>query len=196
MFSYKGKIIELKRKNGRRFKPTGLRQRAMDKLIFEDAVKIKAVTIWVATGSVEQACELAEIPISTFRKWKREPWFQLIVDEVQVERNGALDTAFSDACKLAMEQLMDRLKNGDSYVNTKGIVVRRPVAARDLAIIAAVNIDKRKIIRDAARREEEKEELPKQVESKIVDKLEELRKTFEDLAGKGNRKTAEIKAIK
>ena len=48
----------------------------------------------------------------------------------------------------ATTELLDRLKNGDPYI-VAGEVKRKPVSARDLALVAAITFDKRALARNA-----------------------------------------------
>lgn len=43
--------------------------------------------------------------------------------------------------------MLDRLENGDFYVDKDGRVMRKPVSVRDAAIVGAIGIDKRNILR-------------------------------------------------
>jgi hypothetical protein len=51
------------------------------------------------------------------------------------------------ACSSDAEHLLDRLKHGDPYV-VGGDVKRKPVSARDLALVAAITYDKRALSRN------------------------------------------------
>jgi hypothetical protein len=47
------------------------------------------------------------------------------------------------------ESIIDRLDNGDAYV-VGGEVKRKPVSARDLALVAAITFDKRQLARNGS----------------------------------------------
>lgn len=55
------------------------------------------------------------------------------------------DGAFTRIIHEATAQLLDRVKNGDP-VMVAGTVKRKPVSARDLALVAAITYDKRALV--------------------------------------------------
>jgi hypothetical protein len=65
--------------------------------------------------------------------------------------NLALFLYASNRTLLMQESIIDRLDNGDPYV-VGGEVKRKPVSARDLALVAAITFDKRQLARATDRR--------------------------------------------
>ena len=74
--------------------------------------------------------------------WTTQSWFGTLLAEVRQEKNAELDAAYTRILHKATDELIDRLENGDPVV-INGKVARKPVAARDLALVAAITFDKR-----------------------------------------------------
>src|SRR5262249_38313588 len=64
------------------------------------------------------------------------------------EKGAELDGAYTRILDKALQELLDRLEQGDPFV-VGGEVKRKPVSARDLALVAAITYDKRRLSRDA-----------------------------------------------
>lgn len=114
---------------------------------FEPAKQFEATTLYAATGSFALASEKSGVPEKVIRKWAREPWFRDILFEFRMENLAKLDAAFTEIIDKAALELKDRLENGDWVVTKFGKQVRKPVGIRDLALVQAINIDKRQLIR-------------------------------------------------
>jgi hypothetical protein len=72
-----------------------------------------------------------------------------MVVELRAEKGAELDGVFTRIIHEATEHLLDRLKHGDPYV-VGGEVRRKPVSARDLALVAAITYDKRALSRNSS----------------------------------------------
>jgi hypothetical protein len=84
----------------------------------------------------------------------------------------------------SLDELKDRLVNGDIGQNHRGEVIRKPVQANTLAYILSQSIDKLQTVRgEPEKREIVVEKLPE----KQVDRLEKLAETFESLAKFGRK---------
>jgi hypothetical protein len=183
-YTYQGQPIYLAKTRGAR--PQGLRKLAMEKGMYDEEKRIEAVTVYVVTGSMDQMESITGVSKAIFKKWKKEPWFQIVVNDVRLERNEDTDAKFSELLELVLGQIKDRVVNGEKYVTQGGKVIQKPVSARDLALIASINVDKRKIVRDEAKGAVQAEQKKDGAEV-IVNKLDELKKVFEDLATKGTK---------
>jgi hypothetical protein len=67
--------------------------------------------------------------------------------ELRAEKAAELDGVYTRILDEATTQLLDRVRNGDPYI-VGGEVKRKPVAARDLALVAAITFDKRALARN------------------------------------------------
>lgn len=168
-FKFQGKEIILSKTRGRPV--TGLVKKGIERGIYPKGKQLEAALLYAATGNYELASEKSSVPIKFIRKWSLEPWFKDILLEFRHENLTKLDAAFTEVIDKAMVEIKDRLENGDSVVTKSGAIVKKPVGIRDLALVQAINIDKRQLIRG---------EPTSRSESKSVDAT----KVLEDLAEK------------
>jgi hypothetical protein len=188
-FTFRGKEIVLQGAPGRPH--TGLVRKGMEKGIFPDRKKLEVVGLYAALGKVKEVSELSKVPISQIYKWRKEPWFQDALKEIRIENNEKIDAKFTEIIEEALEQVTDRVRNGDYTQNAKGEVIRRPISAKDLSLVVAINVDKRELLRGEAT--SRVVTLGTGVE-KTVDRLEKLAETFSNLAKYGRKKVETIDA--
>lgn len=174
-FIYKGKEIILSKTRGAPL--TGIRKQAG---WHPETKKIEVATLYATTGNAEKVAELAQIPVKTVRNWTREQWFKTLLEEIRNENNELLDAKFTEIVHKAQDLVVDRLENGDFYVNRDGELHRKPVGIRDLALVSAITVDKRQIIRNKP--------TSITVQGQTEDqKLEKLKEFFVDLVQKGKK---------
>ena len=95
--------------------------------------------------------------------WSIQPWFATMLAELRAVKGAELDGIYTRILDEATEQLLDRVKHGDPIL-VKGQIRRKPVSARDLALVAAITFDKRQLCRN----------LPDQTPGAKVDPIREL----------------------
>lgn len=156
----------------------------MEKGIYPEEKRIEAVAIYAATGNIRTTAELSKVSETHLRKWRKEDWFQDLLREIRQENNDKIDVKFTEIVELALDGLKERLINGDHQVLKDGTIVRKPISARDLSIVSAINVDKRQLLRGEAT---SRSESVGRVEDKAVDRLEKLAETFENLARFGRQ---------
>lgn len=149
--------------------------------------KIEALTILAATGVYKEVEKLTGVPASTVRVWMREQWARDLLDEIRGENDQAIDSKFTQIMHSALEQLSDRVENGDVKVLKDGSTLRVPIAARDLAIVTAINVDKRQLLRGKPTSRSEQV-----TENSRLQKLEQM---FLKLAKPVVRKPVEIQDV-
>lgn len=186
-FTFRGKEIVLQGTNGR--PPQGLVRRGMERGIYPEKKKLEVVALYAALGQVKRVAELAKIPESIVYSWRKQQWFHDCLREIRTENNEKLDAKFTEVVEEALEQVTDRVRYGDYSQNAKGEVVRRPVSAKDLSLVVAINLDKRELLRGEPT--SRTADTSKVVE-KTVDRLEKLAETFENLAKFGRKKVETI----
>lgn len=140
-----GKEILVTKTRGRPF--SGLVKKGMDKGMFPVAKQFEAATLYAATGNYELTSEKTGVPAKHLRKWSLEPWFREILVQFRQENLTKLESNFTRVIDKAMVEIEERLEKGDVVLTKGGQLVRKPVAIRDLAIVQAINIDKRQLIR-------------------------------------------------
>lgn len=110
--------------------------------------KLQAVVAWLMTGSVKAAAEVASVSAGTIMGWKKTaPWWKPLAGAVQQERSDELNAEMSSVIHQAMDELQDRINNGDYKYNAKlDKAVQIPMAARDLASIVDRMISNRNLL--------------------------------------------------
>jgi hypothetical protein len=141
-FTFRGRDIILSKTRGRPL--AGIKKR---KGYYDDTKRIEVATLYAVIGDPEKISELTSVPIGTIRDWRSEQWFRTLLEEIKDENNEKLDSKFTEIVHKSQDLLMDRLDNGDFTFNREGSLVRKPVSARDLALVGAITVDKRQIIR-------------------------------------------------
>jgi hypothetical protein len=188
-FTFRGKEIVLQGAPGR--PPTGLVRKGMERGIYPEKKKIEVVALYAATGQIKRVAEIAKVPASCVQRWRREVWFQDLLREIRTENNEKLDAKFTEIIEEALEQVTDRVRNGDYVQNAKGELLRKPIPAKDLSLVVAINVDKRELLRGEPT--SRVSDTSKGVE-KTVDRLEKLAETFSNLAKYGRKKVETIDA--
>lgn len=112
------------------------------------AVKDKAVEMYVTTGSPTKTCRELNIPIDTFLNWRKKDWFKDAIAAKRNEQIELLDSKITESIDEAILQMQDRLKNGDTVYNQRtGKFTQAPAKLRDLNSAFNSLIDKRQLIR-------------------------------------------------
>lgn len=171
-FTYKGEEIVLSKTRGRPMNA--------GKGLFglPDTKRIEVATLYAALGSVNAVAELSGVHATTIRGWRKEEWFVALLEEVRNENNDKIDVKFTETISKALDLVSERLENGDPHVLKTGEVIRVPVKIRDLALVSAINVDKRQILRNKPTAITQQQAVP------VLDKLDELAKAFTALANK------------
>lgn len=115
--------------------------------LYTDDKRREAVAQYVVLGNWRKVAEATGIPQRTLGDWSKQPWFYTLIAEVRAEKGAELDGQLTRIIHKATDQLMDRLENGDPVL-IAGQIRRKPVSARDLAMVAAIVYDKRALRRD------------------------------------------------
>lgn len=188
-FTFRGKEIVLSKTRGRPF--SGLVAKGMERGMYPEQKRLEVVSLFAATGNFKQVSELTSVPVPTIKVWRKQDWFQELLKEIRDENNEKIDAKFTEIIENALEQVADRVQNGDFVVTPRGDLIRRPIPAKDLSLVVAINVDKRQLLRgEPTNRTEDKVSVPESV----VNRLDKLAKTFEDLAKHGRKpRTLEVK---
>jgi len=178
-FTYLGREIVLSKTRGRPMTGKGI-------FGLPDSKRIEVATLWAVVGNIKKVAELSGLNETTIRKWTKEDWFKKLLEDIRTENDEKIDSQTTEIVDKALDAIKDRIENGDFQVTKTGEIVRKPVAIRDLAIVAAISIDKRQLLRGKP---------TSRTESVSSEKtLENLASTFAQLAGK-TRKPLEIQDV-
>ncbi len=112
------------------------------------------VLSYFATGNAMKSGAAVGIHRQTVFKWKNSDWFAKALKDLQRAHDGEMDARISGILTRALEQIEDRLENGDEkilVVKDVGVVIeRQKIGAKDLSVVAAVLFDKREKLRKEA----------------------------------------------
>jgi hypothetical protein len=129
-------------------KPGQLRVAGDGRTTYSDKQKMEAVCSFAVCGNSRRVAELTGVPEATIRSWKQTEWWYETTQRIVQEENEELDTKLTKLINKAVDNVNDRLDNGDMVYDTKrGKLVNRPMSGKDTAIVAAITLDKRQLLR-------------------------------------------------
>lgn len=115
---------------------------------YSDQLKMEVVCSYAVCGNARRVAEIHGIPEGTVRAWKTTEWWNEVTARIRQEEDEELDTKLTKLLNKAVEGVNDRLEEGDwLYDAKKGELLRKPINAKDLAIITAITVDKRELLR-------------------------------------------------
>jgi len=116
--------------------------------LWSDKKKNEAIAVFLATGSVTLTSEQINVPIHTINKWKASPWWKDKIQEIQKDDYDRIDTRLTKAIDKTLDEVMDRLNNGEYMFDVRtGKVKRIPAKLRDINTTFTQLLDKRQLIR-------------------------------------------------
>lgn len=140
-YFYKGMEVVAIRKQG---KPKKYR----NPNFYDQEKKLEAATLYCVYGDAKEVSRLTDVPEKVIKEWKQEPWWYEIQKEVYVEQNENLAAKLSKTLAKTIDELNDRLENGDQTYNPKtGEVTRKPIEARVVVSIFDSLAHQRRITR-------------------------------------------------
>ena len=136
-----------------------------------------------------KAASLLNVPYRTVVDWAKTDWWNEIELKLRSQAQKSLESKFTAILKKGAEMLEERLDNGDPKVLKDGTEVRQGVSAKDVALIICQVFDKRALTRgDPTSRTERT--------STARDKLKNMAREMEQVAGKDEVKPVETEAVK
>jgi transposase-like protein len=119
-------------------------EKGVSKPRWSESDKARAVAAYCTVGSYSKAADLTGIPEMTLRYWGRQPWFLEEMHRADQAETLELKSIYTKIAKKATELLEKRIEDGDEVVTRDGDIVHRAVAAKDLAVISGIAMEKRK----------------------------------------------------
>lgn len=117
-------------------------------LHWEDKKKLEVVTTYLALGKLPLVAAMTNVPLSTLRQWKMQPWWKEFEVEITSEDDLELSGKLKKIVDRSLDAVVDRIANGEFKVNNKtGKVDRVPVNLRDVHRVSVDLIDKYNLIR-------------------------------------------------
>lgn len=180
-YTYEGKQIVLTQQVGGAKKNT-----LYAKNWFPQEKRLEAATMYAVLRDFEKVSEIVGIPVRILKQYTVQPWWDNIVSKVIKEANEELDGKITQALDKGLDVLLDRIQNGEIWVDRKTGEHRRvPIAAKTVVLATDVLFDKRQLLRGEATTRSDSIS-PEQ-------KLLALKEQFEKLAkSKGINPEAEI----
>lgn len=115
---------------------------------WSDKKRLEVVTTYLTTGKKPITSAITGVPVETIKTWMRQDWWKKMVEEVQYEDNIELDDKLKKVMDKALDQVMDRLENGEFYYDPRtGKVKRVPAKLRDVNKVMTDMVDKRQLIK-------------------------------------------------
>lgn len=112
--------------------------------------RIKAAMLYATDGNLAAVSRKMDLVYDTLKDWKCQPWWPLAVRECRDKKQDELDAMLSKVVFEAINEISDRVREGDFIAKKDGTVGRLPMKGRDLAITLGVLYDKRALIRGQA----------------------------------------------
>ena len=139
---------------------------------WSDNQKIGAVTTYLACGNLSLTSTAVDIPLPTLKRWKAAAWWKQLTDDIRSEENLHLDAKLAKVVNKSVEQLMDRVENGDyQYDQRTGQLARVPIKARDAAKITTDMIDRRQLLQE---RQQDRQDGTRKIEDKLLKLADEF----------------------
>ena len=133
----------LKPKRGR--KP---RHGTQKRLWHSEEDRIRAATVYATCGSAAETERITGIPAGTVRQWRSQDWWPQVIERVQAESDDLMDVKFTEIVSNTVEQINDRIANGNYLFNKRtGQLERIPAPLKDLGVTASIFMDKRDLVR-------------------------------------------------
>ncbi len=114
---------------------------------YTDEDRRTAVATWLVLGNVERSAERLGMPAPTLYQWKQQPWWSEMLRGLRTEDIDAIDARFTGYIHKALDEVGERLENGNEVRDSKGNLHRQKVSCRDAAITLAILFDKRQLLR-------------------------------------------------
>lgn len=115
---------------------------------YSEKEKLNAVCVFAVAGNSRRVAEITKIPEATIRAWKSTEWWADAMSRIITEQDEELNSKLTKLVDKAVDEVNDRLENGNYIYNPKlDKLVRKPVDAKELAIVTAISIDKRQLLR-------------------------------------------------
>lgn len=115
---------------------------------WKESKRIEVVTTYLSVGSVGEAARVTNVPLSTVKMWKASDWWKDLEKQIRADEEQQLDGKLSKVIDKALDNLADRIENGEYIYDQKtGQVKRTPAKLRDLNTAFNSLMDKRSLIR-------------------------------------------------
>ena len=111
---------------------------------YTEEQKRAAIAAFVVCGTLEGASRATKIPRQTIQTWKKKnsTWWDRIEADVWDQEEDSLRAGIHAIVVEGLQQGLDRLKNGDERVTSKGERIRVKMSGKDINILTGTMYDK------------------------------------------------------
>ena len=145
---------------------------------WSDEDRKAAAVAFVIYGNVKQVAQITSIPDKTIYGWIKSSWWPGVLEEAKRDHQELIESRFSDILEKITTQLIDRIENGDEYIDRKGNRQRIKVKAKELGKIAVDIADRIRISRNQ----------PTKIKAELRFDPDKIAKEFADIAERNREK--------
>lgn len=138
---------------------------------YTDQQRVEAVAHYLVTGNAKATSKALGIPHRTLLDWQKTEWWQDQTALVRAESKAKTLAHLDKVIDKAYDQVIDRIEHGDALTYQGEVTGRVPMKGKDLAVVAAISVDKRQILLNQ----------PTSIRGESAG-MQELAKQFEQLA--------------
>ena len=113
---------------------------------YSESDKKAAALATLIHGSSTKAAKQLSIPARTIRHWGHGDDWPALIESVRAEYEHVIRQKYSGVINASLDQISDRVTNGDFVFDKQGAQVRKPMSGKDLAIVNGVSFDKLSLI--------------------------------------------------
>ena len=118
----------------------------MPGLTFSQADKRRAVAAFMVSGRDQDAADEIGASHTTIHRMRKKEWWKELEKEIAAQLSRSHVAKLHSVIQEANDELLDRLRNGDTQVLSNGKVVRFPVKARDASFAANLAYEKLRLV--------------------------------------------------
>jgi hypothetical protein len=112
--------------------------------------RIDALFAYLIEGTVRRAAKLVGISAGTMLGWSQNSWWKGALEKIREIKQDELDTQYTRIIDRTINEISDRIDNGDERLDKNGKPVRVKISGKDLMLINAMAYDKRNLVRGKA----------------------------------------------
>lgn len=140
---------------------------------YSEEQKALALAVYAESGSLESAAKQTDIPRNTIRYWiESDDQIDAKLDALRRVLRERMAWKYAEAADLALNALIDRVRDGDYHVDKEGNTTRRPIPGRELAFITSVCGDKHALITGTLQKQKREDENLTSLAAKLVKALD------------------------
>lgn len=109
--------------------------------------RILAAGLYMVLNSTRKVAQILDFHESNISAWKKEPWWHAATREIRKTKNEELDNKFTSLLDDIVDEIADRVNNGETVVDKDGNIHKVPAKLSQLATTMGITYDKRALLR-------------------------------------------------